>query len=299
MLANRVTCAGITAFLWIGLQLHGDSFKLSPQCKFPPALSKDDSFSSCGNDGVGKNSKLEDDAKNNFCADMSKPVTVTFQTLKDMQKKSPDRQSLKTSRAALHNFFSLNSKKIGEGTVVRLVAFMHDAHISDCSSNESGEDVNCKRLGMDSNDFHIPLADPSVANPRAQSECLSVTAEMSPHFRPAAWNDIDLKTPTKNPVRITGPLFFDSSHTPCEIDDNGKVVKTSSPQRATLWEIHPVYELEVCSSTDPQKCDVNSNDTKVWTPYSKWIATHAAQTQATGKSRRSSCQSAAKKNTND
>lgn len=40
--------------------------------------------------------------------------------------------------------------------------------------------------------------------------------------------------------RTIGPLFYDGSHVPCHDD------KRPNPQRASVWEIHPVYSVDVC-----------------------------------------------------
>jgi hypothetical protein len=190
------------------------------------------------------------------------------------------------SRDSLRSFFPLNGRKIGEGDVVRLVAFIKDAHISDC---ESGEDVNCETPGVESNDFHIPLMDPTKPNPRNRPECTSVTAEISPHFRPAKWSIIDLRTPVKNPVRVSGPLFYDDAHEPCVM--TGGTLVGESPQRISLWEIHPVYALDVCSSTDPRQCDVSSDSAAVWTPYDQWVDHNLDKVEATGREQRGQCRS--------
>jgi hypothetical protein len=58
-------------------------------------------------------------------------------------------------------------------------------------------------------------------------------------------------------VRVTGQLFFDGSHSPCA---GGK----GSPKRASLWEIHPVYALDVCSGKTIADCPVD-DETK-WQP---------------------------------
>jgi hypothetical protein len=292
--------------VFVNALMPGADFKLPAGCTLPFAAiaPKTDAMGSCGNNGSGLNGTaaplakvLEDNAKNNFCADPSKPVTVDFVILRNMQAKSPDKKPLEDathpSRASLKNFFPVGSQKIGEGTVVRLKAMIKDAHVSDCSTGSIGEEVNCKLLGVEHNDFHIPLLDPSKPSPAAQDECTSVTAEMSPHFRPDAWNLIDLKTPTANPVRVTGPLFFDDSHEVCEMS-GGTVTRSVNPKRSSLWEIHPVYGLDVCSSNDPSKCDVNSSSAAMWTPYDQWVGSHAADTTASGKGQREACVSAAK-----
>src|ERR1019366_15412 len=91
-----------------------------------------------------------------------------------------------------------------------------------------------------------------------------------------------MKTPVKNVVRVTGPLFFDNAHKPCA--GLTKAAGDEAPFRSSLWEIHPVYQFEVCASTDPGKCDVNSDSSAVWMAYDQWIkkASNQSATQATG-----------------
>jgi hypothetical protein len=188
---------------------------LPPGCKLPfsdiaPAT---DPFVKCGNCGVvsavAKGPTIaakaeESNAKNNFCADTTNRTVVDFEILRQMQAKPVDKSTL-GDRHLLHGFFQLPSgTSIGEGSVVRLKAWILNAHVSDCPT---GESVNCSLAGFVNNCIHIPLLDPEVAMGRSQDECTSVTAEMSPHFRPAAWSQIDLKAPVSNVVRVTGPLF--------------------------------------------------------------------------------------------
>jgi len=168
---------------------------------------------------------------------------------------------------------------------VRLKAWILNAHVSDCPG---GESVNCSMSGFANNDLHIPLLDPRVGEGRAQDECTSVTAEISPHFRPAAWSELDTKTPIKNVVRVTGPLFFDDSHQPCKTP-NHTSPGNAAPFRSSLWEIHPLYELEVCANAEPDGCDVNSSNTEEWIPYDKWVTRPDSVTEPTGKKQRAAC----------
>lgn len=175
---------------------------------------------------------------------------------------------------------------VGEGTLVSLEAQVLSSHYSNSKYNlyrnggqlapGDGESVNCKHLpGLDSslitsNDVHIVLVAPGV-----KDECMSVTAEISPHFRPKSWqrfhnmgvNELGLDINKKEPeakginfkqfemVRITGPLFYDASHDPCSPGHH------SSPARRSLWEIHPAYKLDV---------KVNGQ----WMSFDDWAKTH-------------------------
>ena len=134
--------------------------------------------------------------------------------------------------------------------MVSLEAFVLDAkHDDSFPFGFNGEGVNCNNNSIDWNDIHVAL----VEHP-GDEECSSVTAEIIPHFRPVNWNRFDCNDTTaphvKNAitqvkglrVRITGQLFFDGSHLahPC-----GTPKGQSDPIRASVWEIHPVYKIEV------------------------------------------------------
>jgi len=288
-IASASLLAGIPALL------TADSFKLPANCTLPfdKIATKPDPVQECGIDGSStKNAQvdaakaLQDAAKNNFCADASSPVTVNFANLIAMQQQAPPKSALAGGRDALHDFFTLDGSQIGEGTVVRLLAFVKEAHISDC---QGGEYVNCKLNGLANNDFHIVVMDPAQKNPRNLPECDGVIMEMSPHYRPAAWSQIDLRTPSQNPVRVTGSLFYDDEHEPCSMVSGKLTGHSGDPDRISLWEIHPVYALDVCMNTDPSKCDLTSNSTSVWMPYDQWVTKPWGPFQATGQSERTTC----------
>jgi hypothetical protein len=212
----------------------------------------------CGIDGTGANAPkvLQNEAKNNFCA-KGDPVLLTFASFANLEAlvEDPDKGlgphfTVPTSRDKLVNigFKAPGGKTAGEGTVVAVAAFIDEAHFADVGS---GEDVNCSMKGAPDNDVHIALAD--VAN--QTDECKSVTAEMSPHFRPPLWAENVLNS-IKNPVRITGHLMFDASHHPCS------GASRPNPKRMSSWEIHPVYNVEVCKKNILASC--KADDDTVW-----------------------------------
>jgi len=214
----------------------------------------------CGIDGTAKANSagaLQNEKKNNFCA-TGTPVELSFSTFDDLQKQAAanhitfgEEKLLPTDRSVLANLVTVNGKKIGEGTVVTLTGTVFDSRHSNVSFfQENGESVNCKSGEPSMNDIHIELADPASPN----DECTTVTAEISPHFRPASWDRFDVN-PTTAPhvngltqlkgakVKLTGQLFFDASHTPC-VNGQGK-----APVRRSIWEIHPVYAIDVFDTT--------------------------------------------------
>jgi hypothetical protein len=187
----------------------------------------------CSIDGAGKTEEkiVESRAKNDFCAETSDPIAIDYQTFVDLQKGTSFRGS--ADRSPLASILSRNGVTIGEGKFVEYAGFVLHAQYSNRSK---GEAVNCNIPGEDTNDIHIQM----VADPSDDDACDSVTAEMSPHFRPDAWTPDKLNSLQDHLIRIRGPLFFDGSHTPCH---DGK---RPNPQRISVWEIHPVYSVDVC-----------------------------------------------------
>jgi hypothetical protein len=126
------------------------------------------------------------------------------------------------------------------------------------SNKDKGESVNCNHSGEEDNDIHIDLA---VHN--TDAPCTSVTAEVSPHFRPDVWFDIVDEDFGNRPLRFTGPLMFDASHTPCQPG------KSTNPKRASIWEIHPVYAIDVCQFRAASRCSASNES--AWTPLHQWL----------------------------
>ena len=244
----------------------------NPGCKLPFDSIKSTGLeidAQCTADGNGADDTakvLENHAKNNFCV-TGKPVAITEDDFKGLQKLADDnglKKGLKTSRDSLINIFdSSGGTKIGEGTLVQFVSFLLKASNSNVGAGK-GENVNCKLTEKDENDIHIELTmDRSDDDP-----CNGVTAEMSPHFRPEEWGRLVELEKFDRPIRVSGPLFFDDSHTPCH--DNVR----PNPKRASVWEIHPVYQFEVCSAKakDLKTCDVKDNS--VWVPLDQWFSSN-------------------------
>jgi len=223
-------------------------------------LEIDQTCSIDGNSGDDTGKRLESEAKNNFCLEI-KPISITYDDFKTLEGAADAEEGLrgrlKKSRKDLVGIATSKSgNKFGEGTMVRFVAFLLDAHFSNVGK---GELVNCKKPGKETNDIHIEL----TKDPRDDDACNSVTAEMSPHFRPAAWNEL-VDAEIKNPVRITGPLFFDGSHHPCTGD------KRPSPQRISVWEVQPIYQFEVCKNKSLTACKVDVDSQ--WIPLDEFLS---------------------------
>jgi len=76
-----------------------------------------------------------------------------------------------------------------------------------------------------------------------------------------------------HPYRVTGQLFFDASHSVCPCG-----ISHCSPVRASLREIHPVYNIEVCKAGSP--CDENSDAN--WLAFDTWWKSLAPLTNPRG-----------------
>jgi hypothetical protein len=240
--------------------------KFKPTCPNPsypaPTPATSPSIDSqCGLSGSGAGPEgAQNSAKNNFCA-TGPAQEITIADLTNLQQQ--------VEKNAAINFGSENKgtrkkgptvnraplKKLGEGKLVTLKAFVLIAR------QEGGESVNCEKNVPDQpafHDIHISL----VASTDIADECSGVVAEMSPHHRPDSWThaSVEKVSQAKLLVRVTGQLYFDSSHFPCA---NGQGAGEGNPKRVSLWEIHPIYKFEVCTG--------DCNGAGVWTPLDQWV----------------------------
>lgn len=221
----------------------------------------------CGMTGDAKTPALaaQDRAKNNFCVG-GDPVLLTYEAYPKLQAAAEKALGANykppEDREPLFHMIEWKGQMIGEGTHVQLVAFVDRARYSDV---EKGESVNCNVSGDAANDVHIPLI-----QKQGDEECTSVTAEMSPHFRPDSWTPSNLNHLTV-PIRVSGQLFFDAAHKPCS---DGKV---ENPKRQSVWEIHPVYAVDVCVN---KRCDPTRE--RDWQPLNEFVAKKATTKPKTG-----------------
>ena len=224
----------------------------------------------CPNEGCAKqdNDKAQNRVKNNFCAagpaiqigtnSIDKLQAAVDQLVQQGTFKYGQSAPLPADRAKLHDLSTVdvngNPVLLGEGKLVTFEGFVLDAKHDDTyvlgsgPQGFAGEGVNCKNSLFEWNDIHVALGETAGA-----AECSSVTAEISPHSRPALWDRFDSNACTSphvtNPlpikglrVRITGQLFFDGSHTPGQCEGPHGV--NSFPRRS-VWEVHPAYAIEV------------------------------------------------------
>ena len=236
----------------------------------------------CRNSGCHKSAANDKQnvMKNNFCAPENKITPVTLQTFDDLGNASTQEPGIPKgeppkSRMKLARIVTLgDGTKLGEGQTVVFVGFVLEARHSNVDKDHpltqgKGESVQCNLLGCQFNDIHVTLAE----DPNESAMCRTITAEIIPHYRPAAWDlfdSPDYKTFLRtHPVRITGQIFFDGSHVPCINGHAGfnPVTNHNDFERLALWEIHPIYAIDVCVHTDKSQCTVS--DQTAWFPFTE------------------------------
>ena len=205
----------------------------------------------------------ESKLKNHLCA-TGAPTAIDYQTLIDLQKAVENDPSIHLGNRETPDrpmkAYDTDKGSLKEGNLITLAAWVIVARNSDLSS---GENVNCNaKKDKASNDIHIVLAQLVSHSDIDEEECDSETAEAIPHGRPTSWSTDNINSFRDHPFRFTGQLFLDSDHTPCS---NGK----GSPARASVWEIHPLYQIEVCKFTSAAKCSPTSDT--AWTPLNEWV----------------------------
>jgi hypothetical protein len=219
--------------------------------------------SECGVEGKGGAEVKQNEAKNNFCASGSEAITIA--QMADLQKHVDQDKNIPFGNSDLHPLTSSPGpatdrsplQKLGEGNEVVLTGFVKVAR------QEGAESVNCGKGASspvpdqpENHDVHI-----SIVTTTGKAECSGVVVEMIPHHRPTSWTPdlVNQVAKAQRPVRVTGQLMFDSSHTPCI---SGKAVK-GDPARVSLWEVHPIYKFEVCGQGN---CTSNTG----WVPLESW-----------------------------
>lgn len=252
------------------LAQDGQPFQLDCTLSFEDIAMEHDLDQNCSLEGKTSSAAnaLQNRAKNNFCAE-GPPARVSRWSFVRLQRASDNAGfttgSPPSDRSGLQDLYTTSDgTTIGEGSLVQFVGFIIDAHHSNV---QNGESVNCKLGGRENNDIHIVLAESkSISN-----FCTSITAEMSPHFRPEDW-DSGVLEDLGRPVRLTGQLFFDGSHVPCRPGN------PASPARVSVWEIHPIYQVDVCRNTSLSGCPFD--DEAKWVPLNEFETQEEAEHEA-------------------
>jgi hypothetical protein len=239
-----------------------------PACADPsfpsPAAASLGIDSSCTLAGKGGAEAAQNTAKNNFCAGQT-ATPITIADMKALQAQVQTDKSINFGNSHSHPVSSkagpvknrAHLTALGEGSLRTLEGFIMVAR------QEGAESVNCGTAVPNDTAFHdIHISIVATEDDTHGDECEAVVAEMIPHHRPGVWTQkaVQKVAVAHARVRVTGQLFFDSSHTPCQ--DGNDVA--GDPRRSSLWEIHPIYKFDVCDADD---CTPAEN----WRPLDEWL----------------------------
>ncbi len=256
-IGHRVTV--VVAWAVISMTQVANAQKFVTQChpfkSMETVTAADNDCPAQGDSVAGKEPGIyqQDLVKNDFCA-AGPAKDITIAELAQLQKTTAGTLGVKQGTPPKDRSI-LQSAQLGdfhEHNLVRLTAYVFEAHTADYTT--TGESVNCNvgvknghtdAEAMAENDIHIALVEKGV-----QDECSSVTAEVSPHMRPASWNNTSVSDLKGKLIRVSGQLMYDDSHHVC----TGGKHSGDDPARQSLWEIHPVYSIEVCQNDSGGSC---------------------------------------------
>lgn len=181
-------------------------------------------------------------------------------------------------------------RKLGEGEIVGAVGYLYGVKA------EGKESSNCQLEPGDDDenvDFHIYVGfDPGIASKirnksltpaeRKEVNPSSVIVEMTPHYRASnhpEWTLAAVKEAVGQQIRVVGQLLVDNEHF-VKSQDCGREDHISGCWRATVWELHPVTQFEVCQGDE---CTESSGN---WQPIGKTKAAESSPPpEAGGRSR--------------
>jgi len=175
-----------------------------------------------------------------------------------------------------HSSYLEQLRALGEGKIFGAIGYLYNVKA------EGKESCNCQLDPGDNNenvDFHIYLGfDPQIASriesgvatpaDKAEINPKSMIVEMTPHYRGRyhpEWSLDAVRNQLGKQVKVTGQLMVDNEHY-VKSQDCGRKDHTASCWRASVWELHPVTDFEVCQS---QNCEQTSTD---WAPIGRSTA---------------------------
>jgi hypothetical protein len=164
---------------------------------------------------------------------------------------------------------------MGEGQLHGALGFLYSVTPE---NKGTGETSNCKLHDKESDvDFHIGIGfDENLAarireaasggkklttDEKAEIRHTTFIVEMTPHYRAkfhSGWTSDSLKKVMGRRVKVVGQLMADSEHN--VTSQNCGLGITPDCWRATIWELHPVTQFQVCHSTNT--CEISSSDWK-------------------------------------
>jgi hypothetical protein len=212
--------------------------------------------------------KLTNRRKRTFPSTTKPARVLSFESLRLLQEETdhrgvPQGEHLSQADRALLRDIDVGGVSVSEGNLIAVTGFIAKERNLRCGGAES---VNCRHHNgseTDSactrSDIHIPVVENADG-----TEFDSIVVEPIPQgpdvkrLTPAALREVQ---ESGRRVLIRGGLFYDSIH----IVNTGEGPQ-NQPKRFTVWELHPVTAVLVCSRAD-NKCDpANDSD---WKPLSE------------------------------
>lgn len=153
-------------------------------------------------------------------------------------------------RVQLRHLYRHRGVVIGEGTIVRV-----QAYIVGTPYMRPADSANCNLPGTANDNIRLHLA----AHP-SDTTYESVIAEIIPAYRLPGWTLARLRKLERDErlLMVVGQLFYDSKRLVNHSPEAGLV---NHPARRSLWELHPVTEVLICTSSGN---DCRPEDAHVW-----------------------------------
>jgi hypothetical protein len=161
---------------------------------------------------------------------------------------TPDRTKLRNLQTA--------SGAVSEGDLVQVAGYVRDAR-----QGSVAEAVNC--AGTDGRDVHINAGPTKTSSPYA-----GIVTEMIPQLPQTAWTypNATRLIDGQTQVLVVGGLTYDNEH---QVNKDAANPVGGSPQRMSLWEIHPITAFYVCQVAT---CDPSQHTQ--WMTFTAWVAAH-------------------------
>ncbi len=176
------------------------------------------------------------------------PIRLPFDTFEELQRKANAKRWLPglgaKDRQQYRNFITVKGEMIGENTLVEVFAYVVGQPHA-----RRGESANCRFVNASYSNFLLNLAELP-----GDSDFDSVIAEIIPQKRNSEWTLLKLRKIAQGriPIRVQGKLFYDNREV---VNNDPERPVAGAPERLTVWEIHPVTQVLVCTWEDPKKCN--------------------------------------------
>ena len=210
--------------------------------------------------------------KNLLLKPTSSPVR-TFKAKSGFQSLDNDTPDTLTTKN--HADHAQELATLGEGKIVQIVGYLYYGYPS------GAESCNCGLSSLDAIDYHLGVGfrelsggqlktvrdvatylsshirfkkdDPNKAalEPFEQE---SVVVEMTPHYRAKfhpGWTVQRVETAVGRQVKVVGQLIIDNAHASATQICDYPGANTEKCWRWSAWEVHPITEFYVCTSSTP------------------------------------------------